>query len=109
MTQTAQRRDASSAWRNGMLAALAAVLIAGGAAPATATGEPLPRSKPAVTAPAKPAAARPAPRVATERRAPRQTAREREAVRVASMQRREQECILFFCWRNFPLLLGVGY
>jgi hypothetical protein len=109
MTQPRQRRDAFSACRSGVFAALAAVLIAGGAAPAAANDEPLPRSKPSVTAPATPSATRAAPRVSAERRAQRRTVQQRERIRVAEAQRRESECVLFFCWRNFPLLLGVGY
>lgn len=109
MTQPRQRRDVFSARRLGIFAALTAVLIAGGLAPAAANDEPLPRSKPAVTAPAKPSATRAAPRISAERQAQRRSVQQREQIRVAEAQRRGSDCILFFCWRNFPLLLGVGY
>jgi hypothetical protein len=91
-----------------MLAGASALLIAGGAGLASANDEPLTRSKPVVTAPAKPTVARTAPRVADERRAPRRVVREPAPVRVANVQRRD-DCFLFFCWRDFPLVMGVGY
>jgi hypothetical protein len=93
-----------------LLAGAAALLIAGGAATASANDAPLTRSKPAATAPAKPSAMRAAPRDSAERRAPRRVVREpAREVRVAAVQRRDTDCFMFFCWRNFPLLLGVGY
>ncbi len=88
------------------------LLVASWAAPAHATDVPLTRSQPivAASAPAKAVATRATPRVSAERRAPRTAKREPASpVRMAAVDSRQNDCLLFFCWRNFPLILGVGY
>lgn len=94
------------------LAGVGMLIAASWAVPAHATDVPLTRSQPvvAVPAPAKAVATRAAPRVSYEKRASRAAKRELvPPVRMAAVDSRQNDCLLFFCWRNFPLILGVGY
>ncbi len=97
----------------GFAIATAVLIAAAGAVPVQANDGPLTRSKPvAATAATQAPAARTAPRVQSERRATRPAASRAVStpavIRVAAVQRQDN-CLLFFCWRNFPLIMGVGY
>ena len=95
----------------GLAIGTAIVIAAASIAPVSATDIPLTKSGPGAAAVAP--AARTAPAVAVERRVVRRTVVRRAApapfVRVATVERRTSDCSLFFCWRNYPLILGVGF
>ena len=94
------------------LAIGAAVLIATASiAPVLAADVPLTKSKPAAAASAP--AVRTAPAMAVERRPVRRTVAKRAApaplVRVAVVDNWTSNCNLLFCWRAYPLILGIGF
>ena len=88
------------------LAGAALLLAAGWVGSASANEVPPIRSKSTATSAATSVAVK---RPAATWSATRRPSPDHQLVRVASVERRTNACNFFFCWREFPLLLGVGF
>lgn len=93
----------------GLAIGTAVLFAAVSIAPVSATDMPLTKSKPAAAAGAPAVGAVPAVERRVVRRAVVRRAAPAPFVRVAAVERRTPDCSLFFCWRAYPLILGVGF